>query len=90
MQGLIIAGALPFPWRAKLQKCTARCSLSGKLADLGLSRSVPEVEPKVTRAAIDVHAAFSKNIATNQNIIGRELVEHGKVPDEFNAILEPN
>jgi hypothetical protein len=91
MQGLIIAGALPsFPWRAKRQTCTTRCRLSGKLADLGLSRSVPKVEPKVTGSAIDVHAAFFKNIPTNQNVIGRELVEDGKIPDELNPMVEPN
>jgi hypothetical protein len=55
-----------------------------------LSRSVREVEPKVTRTPIDVHAAFPKNVATNQNVIGREVIEHGKVTDELNPILEPN
>jgi hypothetical protein len=55
-----------------------------------LSRSVREVEPKVTRTPIDVHAAFPKNVATNQNVIRRELIEHGKVTDELNPILEPN
>ena len=55
-----------------------------------LSRSVREVEPKVTRTPIDVHATFPKNVATNQNVIGRELIEHRKVTDELNPILEPN
>ena len=55
-----------------------------------LSRSVREVEPKVTRTPIHVHAAFPKNVATNQNVIGREVIEHGKVTDELNPILEPN
>jgi len=55
-----------------------------------LSRSVREVEPKVTRTPIDVHAAFPKNVATNQNVVGREAIEHGKVTDELNPILEPN
>ena len=55
-----------------------------------LSRSVREVEPKVTRTPIDVHAAFPKNVATNQNVIGGEVIEHGKVTDELNPILEPN
>jgi len=55
-----------------------------------LSRSVREVEPKVTRTPIDVHAAFPKNVATNQNVIGREVIEHGKVTDELNPIFEPN
>ena len=55
-----------------------------------LSRSVREVEPKVTRTPIDVHAAFPKNVATNQNVIGREVIEHGKVTDKLNPILEPN
>ena len=55
-----------------------------------LSRSVREVEPKVTRSPIDVHAAFPKNVATNQNVIGREVIEHGKVTDKLNPILEPN
>jgi len=45
---------------------------------------------KVTPTYIDVHAALSKNVATNQNVIGRELIEHGKVTDELNPILEPN
>jgi hypothetical protein len=62
----------------------------GKLAGLFLSRSVRETEPKVTRTPIDVHAAFSKNVATDQNVIGREVVEHGKVTDELNPILEAN
>jgi hypothetical protein len=44
----------------------------------------------VTSAAIDVHAAFSKKVAANQNVIGRELIEHGKVADELNPILKPN
>ena len=49
-----------------------------------------EEEPKVTRTPIDVHAAFPKNVATNQNVIGREVIEHRKVTDELNPILEPN
>jgi hypothetical protein len=77
-----LPGAAGF-WRASLQKCTT-------LADFGLNRSVPEVEPEVTSAAIDVHAAFSKKVAANQNVIGRELIEHGKVADELNPILKPN
>jgi hypothetical protein len=76
-------GWLPVSRVARRYKIgTARCSLS--------SRSVREVEPKVTRTPIDVHAAFSKNVATNQNVIGREVIEHGKVTDELNPILEPN
>lgn len=55
-----------------------------------LSRPFREVEPKVTRTPIDVHAAFPKNVATNQNVIGREVIEYGKVSDELNPILEPN
>ena len=53
-------------------------------------RSICEVQTKVTPTYIDEHAALSKNVATNQNIIGRELSEHGKVTDELNSILEPN
>jgi hypothetical protein len=53
-------------------------------------RSICEVQTKVTRTYIDVHAALSKDVATNQNVIGRELIEHGKVTDELNPILEPN
>lgn len=55
-----------------------------------LSRSVREVEPKVTRTPVDVHAAFPKNVATNQNVIGCEVMEHGKVTDKLNPIPEPN
>jgi hypothetical protein len=53
-------------------------------------RSICEVQTKVTPTYIDVHAALSKNVATNQNVIGREVIEHGKVADELNPILEPN
>ena len=53
-------------------------------------RSICEVQTKVTAAYIDVHAALSKNVATNQNVIGREVIEHGKVTDELNPIPEPN
>jgi hypothetical protein len=44
----------------------------------------------VTRTPIDVHATFPRNVATNQNVIGRELIEYGKVTDGLNPILEPN
>ena len=54
-----------------------------------LSRSVREVEPKVSCTTVDVHAAFPKNVATNQNVIGREVMKHGKVTDELDPILEP-
>jgi len=50
-------------------------------------RSICEVQTKVTPTYIDVHAALSKNVATNQNVIGREVIEHGKVTDELNPIL---
>jgi hypothetical protein len=55
-----------------------------------LRRSVREVEPKVTCTPIHVHAAFPENVATNQNVIRGELIEHRKVTDELNATLEPN
>ena len=63
-------------------------SRSGKLAFL--SRSVREVEAKVSRTTVDIHAAFPKNVPTNQNVIGRKIMKHGKVTDELNPILEPN
>jgi hypothetical protein len=48
-------------------------------------RSICEVQTKVTPTYIDVHAALSKNVATNQNVIGREAIEHGKVATEIYA-----
>jgi hypothetical protein len=76
------------PDREALQERHRALQSIGQTRRTFLSRSVREIEPKVTRTPVDVHATFSKDVPTDQNVVGREVVEHGKVTDELNPVLE--